>query len=127
MDELWAKLEPYLDQLQNLVLVVPFAVTALLCIGAGAAAKRAQFFPDQQIPFWLGMLGGVAYPLIAWQMNQDYRSGLWALNAAIGLVTGFSSVGIHQMIRNSPFLSKLPILKLLVPPTGGTEINEKKP
>lgn len=127
MDDLWAKLAPHLDQLQNLVLVVPFAITALLCIGAGVAAKQARFFPNERIPFWLGVLGGVAYPLIAWQMNQDYRSGLWAVNAAIGLVTGFSSVGIHQWIRNSPFLSKLPILKLLVPPTGEAEITEKKP
>ncbi len=115
------------EEVRNLVLVTPLAITILICISAGAALKRAHFFADERIPFWLGPLGGVVYALMAWQLNQDYRASMWALNVALGVFAGWNSVGIHQVIRNSPLLSKFPLLKLLVPPTGNTEFTRQTP
>lgn len=103
------------EQVRDYVIVAPFIFTVLICISTGAGLHRWQKFPSALIPLTLAPIGALTYALIAWGMDQDYRSTLWAQNGAVGALIGFSATGIHQMIENSPVLSKFPILKLLVP------------
>ncbi len=103
------------EWIKDYVLIAPFVFTILFCITLGNILHRWPRFKSDQIPGLLAPVGAIAYVVLCWKMNQDYRSSMWPQNAVIGFAVGFSSTGIHQWIENSPMLSKFPILKLLVP------------
>jgi hypothetical protein len=119
------QLQPAIDELKNLVLLGPAALVILVAIHIGAGLKRWQRIPDWTIPFILAPLCGAGYAVLAKVWNQDYRATMLPVNIGLGILFGFSSVGIHQAIRQNSLLRNLPILSFLVPPNGNTEIIKK--
>jgi ABC-type molybdate transport system permease subunit len=113
------------ESIRDYVLVVPFVFTVLICITTGAWLHRAHFFPSERIPLVLAPWGSGWYAVIAWGMNNDYQAKMWPQNLAVGFLIGFAATGIHQMIENSPLLSKFPILRLLVPQEPETKPTEE--
>lgn len=113
MDEL---LQLIPEPIRDYFLIAPFFFTLLICLASGRGLVSIKKFKNDFIPLTLAVWGALWYALIAWQLNQDYRSQLWIVNASVGFVVGFASTGVHQYIERSKFLSNLPILKLLVQP-----------
>jgi hypothetical protein len=109
-----------IEELKNLVLLGPAAVTIFLCINIGAGLKRWPRIPDWTIPFILAVIAGAGYAILAKYWIKDYRSTMLPMNIGLGVLFGFSSVGIHQAVRQNALLRNLPILNILVPPTGDT-------
>lgn len=115
------QLQSALDELKNLVLLGPAALTIFVAINIGAGLKRWKRIPDWTIPFILAFLVcGPGYAILAKYWNQDYRSTMLPMNLGLGILFGFSSVGLHQAIRQNALLRNLPILSFLVPATGDT-------
>jgi hypothetical protein len=115
-----------LDELKNLVLLREAVIVILVLINLGAVLKRWHRLPDALIPLLLAILGAVGYAWLAKVANHDYRAGMLPLNIGLGALFGFSTVGIHQFIRQTPFLRNLPLVSLLVPPSGDTVIVKKE-
>lgn len=103
------------EPIRDFFLIAPFLFTILICLVSGRIIFAIKRFNNDYIPLTLAVWGSIVYLAIAWQLNQDYRSKLWFVNAGIGFVVGYASTGIHQHIKNSKFLSNFPLLKFLVP------------
>lgn len=119
------QLQSAFEELKNLVLLREAIVVILILIHLGAALKRWNRFPDGLIPLILAVLGGAGYAYLAHKANHDYRAGMLGMNFGLGMLFGFSTVGIHQFVRQTPWLRNMPLLSILVPKTGDTDIITK--
>lgn len=105
------------EQLKGLTDQYPWALMLAICIGFGAAMKRADFewFPPKRIPVAVAIFSMVFYPAWLFFQGDDYRYNLIFANAAVGAVLGLGSTGIHQLIKeNKDMLAKIPGVGLLV-------------
>jgi len=96
----------------ELELIGKLGAVSLLCNGAGAVLKHAQFkwLPDNRIPIALGLAGGVAHYFIGGQTPYA---------AVMGVIAGFASTGMHQATKHT-FQSD----KKVVKPDESDELQE---